>query len=346
MPEEAHSKQRPPRHWWRWVVGIIVVLLLGIGGYGYYLYASVHNSVQKTYTPLKKKSAATSAKLKATKPLSLLLLGTDTGDLGRTEARGRTDTIILLTINPKTKTTRMTSIPRDTMTQMIGQSQLDVEKLNTAYAIGGADMCVNTVARLVNVPINYYAVVNMGGLTKVVDDLGGVDVTPTLSFSYSGYTFTKGKKVHMSGATALAYSRMRYDDPQGDYGRQARQRQIIMSVLKSATSLNSLTHFKALLKSVESNLRTNLSFNEMVSLFSNYRGAIGTVKQDHIQGVEAIINEASFQVVSTKELQRASDEMRASLDLPHAALDNFETQQNALNPSFDWELGSGQYMVQ
>jgi LCP family protein required for cell wall assembly len=302
--------------------------------------------VGKTYTPLKQKSAAASRKLKNAKPLSILLLGTDTGDLGRTEERGRTDTIILLTINPQTKTTRMLSIPRDTMAQMVGQSVLDVEKLNSAYTIGGADMCVNSVSKLLNVPINYYALVNMGGLTKVVSDLGGVDVTPTLSFSYSGYTFKKGQKTHLTGAAALAYSRMRYDDPQVDYGRQTRQRQIITSVLKSATSLNSLTHFKSLLKSVESNLRTNLSFDEMVSVFSNYRGAIKTIKQDHIQGVEAIIDGSSYQVVSTKELQRASDETRGSLGLDHAVLDNFETQQNARNTSFDWTLGSGEYVVQ
>src|SRR5699024_12171985 len=70
--------------------------------------------------------------------------------------------------------------------------------------------------------------------------VGGVTVTPPLIFTYDGYTFTKGKTVHLNGNQALAYSRMRYDDPKGDYGRQLRQREVIMSVLEHALSFNTL----------------------------------------------------------------------------------------------------------
>lgn len=320
----------------KWVVGIVLVLLVAIGGYAYYLYSSVQHTVDKTYTPLKKNNGSGTTALKYKKPVSIALLGTDTGDLGRTETRGRTDTIIIITLNPEMKKTTMTSIPRDTMAQMVGESGVQIQKINAAYNFGGADMAIDSISSLVNVPINYYALVNMGGLTKVVDAVGGVDVTPTLSFKYSGYTFTKGKTVHMDGDKALAYSRMRYDDPNNDYGRQTRQRQIITSILKAAPSFQSLANFKKLLNSVESNLKTNMSFSDMTQLFTNYRAAANNVKEDHMQGVGANILNASYQVTSTKELQRVSDEIRSNLGLKQETISNEETKQNALNPNFNW----------
>jgi LCP family protein required for cell wall assembly len=351
MPEIQQQPQQQPHHHHhhhhrkrrrvlRWVIAIVLLVLVAVGGYGYYLYASVHNTVDKTYTPLKKGKPTTSD-LQYKKPISILLLGTDTGDFGRTEERGRTDTMIVITLNPEMKKTTMTSIPRDTMAQMIGEDGVEIQKINAAYNFGGADMTIDSVTSLLNVPINYYALVNMGGLTKVVDAVGGVDVTPTLSFKMNGYTFTKGKTVHMDGDKALAYSRMRYDDPNNDYGRQQRQQQIIMSILKAAPSFQSLANFKTLLHSVSSNLRTNLTFDDMTSLFTDYRTTAKTVHQDHLQGVGADILNASYQVVSTKELQRVSDEIRSNLGLKKATLHNEETRQNALNPNFAWNGQNG-----
>jgi anionic cell wall polymer biosynthesis LytR-Cps2A-Psr (LCP) family protein len=140
----------------------------------------------------------------------------------------------------------------------------------------------------------------------------------------------------MDGDKALAYSRMRYDDPNNDYGRQTRQRQIIMSILKAAPSFQSLANFKKLLSSVESNLKTNMSFSDMTQLFTNYRAAANNVKEDHMQGVGANILNASYQVTSTKELQRVSDEIRGNLGLKQETISNEETKQNALNPNFNW----------
>ncbi|WP_461215312.1 LCP family glycopolymer transferase [Lacticaseibacillus sp. GG6-2] len=328
-----HGKRHPVL---KTVIAIVLVLVVAIGGYGYYLYANVHNTVKKTYSPLKTKTANDSD-LKYKKPISIALLGTDTGDLGRTEKRGRTDTIIIITLNPTVKKTTMTSIPRDTMAQMIGEDGVQIQKINAAYNFGGADMAVNSISSLINVPINYYALINMGGLTKVVDAVGGVDVTPTLSFTIDGYSFKKGQKTHMDGNRALAYTRMRYDDPNNDYGRQDRQRQVIMSILKAAPSFKSLSNFKKLLNSVEGNLRTNLSFNDMVAIFSNYRDASANVKEDHLQGVGATILGASYQIASTKELQRVSNEIRNNLGLGKEKISNQETKQNALNPNFSWD---------
>lgn len=75
-------------------------------------------------------------------------------------------------------------------------------KLNAAYAYGNAKELAKVLKKYFNIPINAYVLINMGGLKTIINKVGGVDITPNL-------TFTKGEKIHMDGAKALAYSRMR-----------------------------------------------------------------------------------------------------------------------------------------
>lgn len=91
----------------------------------------------------------------------------------------------------------------------------------------------------------------MGDLKTIVNRVGGIDIAPVLSFSYEGCTFTKSKTTHMNGAKALAYSRMRYDDPQGDYGRQKRQRQVLSALLKKEGKRDDSVQFQLYFLSVQ-----------------------------------------------------------------------------------------------
>lgn len=84
-------------------------------------------------------------------------MGTDTGAFNRTDKMGNTDTMIVAVVNPTKKRYTLMSIPRDTMAQMVGAKSLTAEKINAAYSIGGAKMAMNTVSKLINVPIKYYA---------------------------------------------------------------------------------------------------------------------------------------------------------------------------------------------
>ncbi|WP_225884265.1 LCP family protein [Lacticaseibacillus mingshuiensis] len=334
-------QQRRKHHVWRWLGAIFLLLLAAAGGYGYYVYSSAHAAIDKTYTPLKAQTTSADKKITSAKPISILLMGTDTGSLGRTEKKGRTDTMILVTINPTTKKTTMTSIPRDTLSEMVGTSTTNVQKINAAYSIGGADMAVNSVSALLNVPIDYYVLVNMGALTKVVNAVGGVDVTVPFSFTQSGVSFTKGK-MHLTGSQALQYVRMRDSDPEGDYGREKRQQQVITAILKNAASLSTLTNFKKLLTAIDTNLQTNLSFADMISLYQKYMGATKSITRSQLIGNAATID-AWYQVVSTEKLQATSDALRKELGLSTATLSNAETKMNAANTNFDWSSSATQY---
>lgn len=315
---------------WPWIVGLVVLAAVGAAiAYFTSVYFKTKNAVDKTYDP--HTAVKTTGEFNGKKCFAVLLMGTDTGALDRTEKRGRTDTMILAVVNPAKKRYTLISIPRDTMAQMIDADSFQTEKINAAYELGGAKMSMDSVSKLINVPIKYYAVVNMGGIMKMIRYVGGINIRPTLSFEYGGYIFKKGKLTHMGGAGALAYSRMRYDDPRGDYGRQERQRQVITTLIKKAISVSSLSNLDSILTSVSSNVRTNLPFSALQQIATNYRGCAKTSSSDYLHGYNAMIDDASYQVQPTSELQRISDKVRTELGLEKETISNNETYQNERN---------------
>ena len=304
-----------------WTLLTLVVALCFIGHYAYDHYLSARKAGQSVYAPNSvKKTRDVNKLLHEGKPISILLLGTDTGALGRT-FKGRTDTMMIAVLNPKDKTMTLVSLPRDALVAVSGYSQYYPSKLNSAYAYGGSTTAVNTVQKYLNVPIDFYVTINMGGLENLINALGGVTLKPLLSFSYGDYTFTKGKKTHMNGKEALQYCRMRDDDPLGDYGRQNRQRQVIMALAFKGVKLQSLLD-DDFLKSLSKQLRTDLSFNNMISLNMKYRIATHHMKQTHLQGTTQMIGDADFEVVGEGEKQKITDTLRQALDLPHAPTGN------------------------
>lgn len=341
---QSHKRRHPVRNTILIIIGVLVV---GLIGYGTWFFVSAKSAIDSTYKSAGEKKQA-KAVVDEKKPLSILLLGTDTGAFGR-EYKGRTDTMIVATINPAKQQTTLTSIPRDTMAELIGTDKFNYQRLNAAYENGGSKMALRSISTLLNVPLEYYVTINMGGLTKIVEAVGGVDVNVPFSFNYSGVSFKKGN-MHLNGKEALAYSRMRYDDPKGDYGRQERQRQVIISAITAAASTRTLTNFQDVLKSISSNMVTNLSFEDMVSIFKDYRGYAKNTVSDHVQGVSAMWGEAMIQIATTSELQRVSDKLREENGLEKETLNNQETRQNKLNSennNFDFNSTNGkqQYII-
>ncbi|MCT3303049.1 LytR family transcriptional regulator [Lactiplantibacillus pentosus] len=318
------KKKHPVRNT---ILIIIAVLLVGTGAFAARTYFNAKNAANTVFKSSGiKKSRNTSAVLNGKKPVSILLLGTDTGALGR-NYKGRTDTIILATINPKTKTTTLMSLPRDSEVAVSGFEQDFPTKLNAAYAYGSAGTTIKTIQKWLNVPIDYYALINMGGMKKVINEIGGVDITPIRTFTYEGYTFTKGQKEHMNGAKALAYSRMRYDDSLGDYGRQQRQRQLITAILGESTSASNLLK-QDFLDSLAKQTRTDLTFSNLTSIVTNYRSATKNIVSDHAQGTGKMIDGQSFEVVSQSEKQRVTNVLRKSLNLKAAKTGEKFANQN------------------
>ena len=291
------------------IFGIILVLFLAVVGMGAKLYWDVSKSMDKTYETVER-SKKSQVNLNNKEPFSVLLLGIDTGDDGRVE-QGRSDTTIVATVNPRDKQTTLVSLARDTYVDIPGQGKQD--KLNYAYAFGGASLAMDTVENYLNIPINHYVSINMAGLKELVNAVGGIEVNNNLTFSQDGYDFTIGK-ISLDGEQALSYSRMRYEDPNGDYGRQERQRKVIEGIVQKVLSLDSVSNYQEILTAVSDNMKTDLSFDDMKKIALDYRSAFGKVKQDQLQGTGFMQDGVSYQRVDEQELTRVQQELKNQLN--------------------------------
>lgn len=292
---------------------IVLIIFVVLGLFVWKIYSDVAGTTEKIYKNIETEEIReNTVDISKKDPFSILLLGVDTGDLGRTE-QGRSDTMMVMTVNPNTDKTTIVSIPRDTRTEIVGHGTTD--KINHAYAFGGTAMSVNTVQNMLNIPIDYYVEVNMQGLQDVVDAVGGVQVTSPLTFSSDGYNFTEGVSVSLDGKAALAYSRMRYEDPAGDNGRQERQRQIIQATVEKVASLSTISNYQDILGSLENNMQTNLEFDDMVKIFNNYRSAAGNIQQEQLVAEGTTIDGIYYGIVSDEEMIRVTGLLKEQLEL-------------------------------
>ncbi|WP_081835458.1 LCP family protein [Carnobacterium jeotgali] len=313
MRENPRKKKKKKGKGLKIFLIIILILFIALGLFVWKIYSDVAGTTEKIHKDVETEEVReSSVDISKKDPFSILLLGVDTGDLGRKE-QGRSDTMIVMTVNPTTNKATMVSIPRDTRTEIIGHGTTD--KINHAYAFGGTAMSVNTVQSMLDIPIDYYVEVNMKGLQDIVDAVGGVQVTSPLTFTYEGYNFTEGESTSLDGKTALAYSRMRYDDPNGDYGRQERQRQVIQATLEKVASLSTISNYQDILGSLENNMQTNLEFNDMVKIFNNYRSAAGNIEQVQLEAEGTTIDGIYYGIVSDQEMSRVSGLLKEQLEL-------------------------------
>ncbi|MBS9336549.1 LCP family protein [Fructobacillus papyrifericola] len=324
----------------KWLLSIFVIIVLAIAGWGTYLYAQYKGSIDDIQKSAKiNKTRNVSNLIARGKPFSILVLGTDVGELNR-DRTGLTDSMMLVTVNPKTDKITMVSIPRDIVTAIPGYEDSFPQKLNAAYAFGGVGATMQAVQNYLNVPVDSYALVNMKGLTTLVNKVGGVSVESPMDFQYSQdtahdygpnlYRFHKGStkweysddngatwstsKTKLTGDAALAFSRMRYDDPQGDYGRQQRQRLVMQALIKKSVNAETLLN-ASFVKSLSKYAQTDLSFNNIVKIAQKYRSAAKNQDSDHMQGTGVMSAGVSYQAVKTSEKQRITDKIRSQLGL-------------------------------
>ena len=257
--------------------------------------------------------------------MTILLMGVDTGSGSREDTWvGNSDTMILLSVNPKTKKTVMMSLERDILTQIDENGQTVEAKLNAAYATGGAELAISTIEGLMNIHIDRYMMINMQGLVQLVDAVGGIEVNNTFDFPISiednepEYTakVEPGKQT-INGDQALVYARMRYQDPEGDYGRQKRQREVIKKVVEKVLSLNSVSHYQAILKAVSSNMQTNIALDsKSIPQLLGYQDAFKNIKSEQLRGEDATLPDGgSYQLVTSEHLLSMQNLIRKSLGL-------------------------------
>lgn len=257
------------------LIVILLVFILIVGGIVAYVYFQLRSTANNMYDDEFEGSQSnlrqTEVEISDGDPVSVVLFGTDDDEARNEVMMGqRSDTIMVITLNPDSGEGNIVSIPRDTRAEMVGRDS--VEKINHAYAHGGPIMAKDTVENFLDVPIDYFVSINMDGFTNIIDEVGGISVTSNDTFDQSGYSFVSGETYEMDGEMALAFARARYDPGSGgDAGRQQRQQQVVQSIADELMSVQTVTNFNAILDVLGENIRTNIQFNEMNDLRSTYQ---------------------------------------------------------------------------
>ena len=264
------------------VIIALAILVILVAAFIFYKLFSLNNSINN---PLDREHSALRDKPREQgDPISIVLFGIDDDEVRKQENGGqRSDSIVLLSINPEDKKTEMISVPRDTHAEIVGKDT--EEKINHAYAYGGPAMAVKSVEKLMDVPIDHYASINMDGVSTLIDEINGVDVVSNSDFKVRDHVFEKGKKHHMNGDEALAFMRSRKEaGAGGDEGRQARQQLVIEAVAKKSLKPSSIPKINTIFDAVEDNIMTDLSLTELNDIRSDYQSAQETVNRHTLKG--------------------------------------------------------------
>lgn len=255
-------------------------------------------------------------------PFAILLIGSDARKEG--SHNWRPDVLMVAAINPKKKTMKMVSIPRDVWVE-IANTNGGKAKINHAAYYGytrGIDPIKNTretVENFLHIPIDHYAKVNFKGFMDAVDIIGGIEVNSEREFTIDSFGgkklhFEKGPQ-HLNGEQALAYARMRKQDPLGDKGRNIRQQEVLGEIMKKMVSFNGLAQFNELSKKVGENVSYSIEPTDILSLLAIY---------DNIpkQNTETITVNTTFErregqsveIVSDEEQKRISQILQQQLE--------------------------------
>lgn len=294
------SKKKKFKKLWLKIPLIVILLLVLVTG----VYAfSVYNNAKKTVNDKMHNPVGsidldlTKKKVKATEPLNILLMGIDTEE----SDKGRSDALMVLSLDPKQNTMQLVSIPRDTRTEIVGKGKED--KINHSYAFGGADMTVATVENFLDVEMDYYVSMNMSGMKELVDQLGGITVNNDIAWEDNGYKFKEGS-TDLDGDKAMRFVRMRKKDPDGDFGRTTRQRKVIQGIVDKGATVGSINKVNGLIDILGDNMATNLDFDDMKKLMSGYKDTRKNFTDYQMKGEGTNIDGIYYLIVTDEEIEK------------------------------------------
>ncbi|MFC4386710.1 LCP family protein [Gracilibacillus marinus] len=299
LGKRLNATKNKKKKWIKIIFSIILVFILAIGGYVYSIY---HNAKQTVNDTIHEEvetidTSVTKKKVNDKKPLNILLLGVDQ----RANDSGRSDALMVLSLNPTDDSMQLVSIPRDTRTEIVGHGTVD--KINHAYAFGGVDMSINTVENFLDIELDYYVRMNMEGLSDLVDALGGITVQNDIDWKDNGFHYSIGE-LNLNGPQTMGFVRMRKQDSSGDFGRTERQRIVIKAIMDKGASLNSIGKIHELIDVLGRNVVTNMNFEDMTTLFNNYQGTRKNFTSYMMSGTGQKIGGIYYLVVSDDEVQK------------------------------------------
>lgn len=297
-----------------------ILLVSGAIFYAIDLTIEAKKATSKIYEPLDKDSEKNANNLfnnvrAKNEAFTMLLVGIENEE---NSSNGRSDVIIVVSVNPLTNKISILSIPRDSLVYIPDLEYKD--KINHSYSNGGINYTINTVENLLKIPIDYYVSTDFEGFEDIVDTIGGIDVNVPFTFkaqltdSLKWKTFTKGE-MSLNGNQALAYVRMRKSDPQGDIGRNNRQKDVIKEIVDKGTGLSSFGKFDDMIEDVGNNVKSNIPPSSYLSFVKMYRTLKSEpIKQYQLKGKDEYINNIYYFRPNEDSIEEISNQLKVDLE--------------------------------
>ena len=240
------------------------------------------------------------AKDKAT----IMIMGVDE----RTDDVGRSDTLMVATIDPHKNEAALLSIPRDTR---VAIPKNGYDKINAAYAYGGEKLTQRTVEDFLGIRIDHYVIINTHAFQKIIDAIGGIDIDVEKRMYYEDPWDDDGGLVidlrpgrqHMDGKTAVTY--VRYRDEEGDIGRVKRQQKFMRACVDAVTTPAILPRLPGIISSVIDSVKTDLSVRQMLEFIGTLKQAQANgLRTDMVPGRPLYIEGISYWIPDMEQLRR------------------------------------------
>ncbi|ORU00603.1 Cell envelope-associated transcriptional attenuator LytR-CpsA-Psr [Anaerovibrio sp. JC8] len=249
------------------------------------------------------------------KILHIMIMGVDR----RNDDVGRSDTLMVLTVNKENGKAELMSVPRDTRVKIEGHGY---DKINHAYAYGGHKLTRSTVENLLGIPMDYYVLIDLNSFENIIDALDGIDIDVEKRMYYEDPWDDNGGLVidlypgmqHMTGEKAIQYVRFR--DGEGDIGRIGRQQHFMKAVMTKMLHPSTLPKLPKIIEIISKTLETDMPLSEMLSL-SKLLPQVREqgLESEMLPGTPAFLDDVSYwlpDIISLREM--VAEEMGQTLD--------------------------------
>lgn len=317
------------------------IAALAVAGYAFKLHNQAMTVLDRSYEPIAKQEPKEIYVEPATDKVSILLIGVDESEARQErEQHGRSDALVLATLNPKTKSIKLVSIPRDSYVYIPHVNYKD--KITHAHAYGGTKASIDTVEQLFDIPVNYYVKMNFNAFIDVVDALGGVEV----EVPYERIEKDENDKnaIHLmpgfqrlDGRHTLALARTRKLD--SDIERGKRQQMILQAMIKEATSITSITKYGDVINALGDNMKTDMTSKQMLSFIQYIKSGLPEVDTITLTGYDDMSTGIYYYRLDEQKLEEVKQILKSHLGLipDSSSLTELDTDQTSASAQTDYQ---------
>lgn len=299
---------------------LVASLLICVTAYGVYITKQAKHAADSAHEVLEGREVSTLREEKV-EPVhdnvSILFVGVDDSEnRGQGSENSRSDALILATLNNKTKTIKMLSIPRDSYVNIPSVGYKD--KIAHAHAFGGTLSTIETVEGLLDIPIDYYVRMNFNAFIDVVDALGGIEAkVPYVlhekdEFDRNSINLQPGLQ-HLNGSEALALARTRKQD--SDIERGKRQQEILTAIIKQVASVGAISKYDDVIKAIGDNMKTDMTFSEMKSFLSYLTQGMPRIDSLTLDGTDDMSTGIYFYQLNQESVEEVTSTLKNHLNL-------------------------------